>query len=192
MTNKKDFNIVISGVGGQGLITLLQILAEAALIEGLEVKTSELHGLSQREGSVEAHIRFGEKIWSPLVSLGRADLIFGLEATEGLRILPYANKKTVFLINKYFSPFFGGLSQQEVIEKINTLIKSKKYLIPASEICKKELGSEVVGGIYLLGFAVFKKLIFLKPESVITAIEKIIPEKYLKLNKKAFQLVRYQ
>ena len=56
-----QFNIVIIGTGGQGLITLLQILAEAALFEGYDVKTSELHGLSQRGGSVEAHVRFGEK-----------------------------------------------------------------------------------------------------------------------------------
>jgi len=61
--NKKDFNLIIVGTGGQGLITLLQILAEAALIEGYEVKTSELHGLSQRGGSVEVHIRFGKKFF---------------------------------------------------------------------------------------------------------------------------------
>ena len=69
--------MIIVGTGGQGLITLLQILAEAALIEGYDVKTSELHGLSQRGGSVEVHIRFGKEIYSPLIFPGKANLILG-------------------------------------------------------------------------------------------------------------------
>ena len=67
-----QFNIVIVGTGGQGLITLLQIVAEAALRVGLDIRTSELHGLSQRGGSVEVHIRFGKKIYSPLIAQGKA------------------------------------------------------------------------------------------------------------------------
>src|SRR4030042_4394517 len=97
--NIDQFNIVIKGVGGQGLITLLQIIAEAALSEGYSVRTSELHGLSQRGGSVEVHIRFGKKIYSPIVAQGKADLILGLEMQEGLRGAPFSNKKTKFLIN---------------------------------------------------------------------------------------------
>lgn len=186
----KNFNIIISGTGGQGLITLLQIMAEAALIEGLDVKTSELHGLSQRGGSVETHIRFGKKVYSPLVALGSADLILGLEVLESLRAVPYANPKTIFLINKYSLSFPGGLPEKEIIRKIKILVKGPKYIIPASEICKKELGKEVVSGIYLLGYAAFKKLIPLKPNSILKAISKIVPKKYLELNKKAFALVK--
>ena len=91
MNNNKNFNIVIVGTGGQGLITLLQILAEAALIEKFDVKTSELHGLSQRGGSVEVHIRFGKKIHSPLVAQASADLILALEAQETLKASTFAN-----------------------------------------------------------------------------------------------------
>ena len=177
MTNK-TFNIVISGTGGQGLITLLQILTEAALIECYDVKTSETHGLSQRGGSVETHIRFGEKVFSPLISLGSADLILGLDIIEGLRAAAYANSKTIFLMNK----------KAETVKEIKVL-KNPVYLIPASEICQKELGKEVVSGIYLLSYAIHKKLIPLKPTSISKAISKIIPEKYLGLNKKAFELV---
>jgi len=65
--NLEQFNIVIAGTGGQGLITLLQVISEAAMAEGYDIRTSELHGLSQRGGSVEVHIRFGKKIYSPLV-----------------------------------------------------------------------------------------------------------------------------
>jgi len=93
----KPFNIIITGVGGQGVITLTQIIAEAALIEGKDVKTSELHGLSQKGGSVQTHIRFGKKVYSPLIAEGKADLILSLEIIEGLRKINYANSKTNFL-----------------------------------------------------------------------------------------------
>lgn len=187
---KKIFNIIISGTGGQGLITLLQIIAEAASIEGLDVKTSELHGLSQRGGSVETHIRFGKKVYSPLVPFGGADLILGLELLEGLRKISYANSKTIFLVNKNILSFPGILPEKEIMRKFKKLIKAPKYIIPASEICQKELGKGVVAGVYLLSYAVFKKLIPLKPQSVSKAISKIIPKKYLELNKKAFELAK--
>ncbi len=187
---KKTFNIVISGTGGQGLITLTQIIAEAALIEGLDIKTSELHGLSQRGGSVETHIRFGKKVYSPLVAFGKGDLILSLEMLESLRVVSYADSKTIFLINKYLLPFSGSLSEKEIIKKIKVLIKGSTHIIPAAEICKKELGKEVVAGIYLLGYAVFKKLIPLEPSSVLKALSRVVPERFLELNKKAFELAK--
>jgi len=186
----RTFNIVISGTGGQGLITLLQIIAEAALIEGLEIKTSELHGLSQRGGSVETHIRFGKKVYSPLVSSSSADLIIGLETLESLRALSYSNSKTTFLVNKFTLSFAGSPKEKEILRKLNKLAKGSKHIIPAAEICKKELGKEVVSGVYLLGYAMHKKLIPLKPASILKAITKVVPEKYLELNKKAFELAK--
>ena len=185
----RTFNIVISGTGGQGLITLLQIIAEAALIETYDIKTSELHGLSQRGGAVETHIRFGKKIYSPLISLGSADLILSLETLESLRAISYANSKTIFLVNKFNFHFSGSPKEKEILRKLETMTKNSK-IIPASETCQKELGKEVVSGIYLLGYAVFKKLIPLKPSSILKAITKVVPEKYLELNKKAFELAK--
>jgi indolepyruvate ferredoxin oxidoreductase beta subunit len=186
----KNFNIIIAGTGGQGLITLLQIIAEAATIEGFDVKTSELHGLSQRGGSVETHIRFGKKIYSPLVQAGEADLILSLEMSEILKVINYSGPGTVFLANRYIISYQGGLSEKEIIEKINTFAKGEKYFVPAFGICQKELGNEIVSGIYLLGFASFKKLIPLKEESFLKAVSKIVPERYLELNIKAFELAK--
>lgn len=186
---KKEFNIIINGVGGQGLITLLKIISEAALKERYALKTSELHGLSQRGGSVEAHIRFGPKIHSPLVPFGKANLILSLENQEVLNGLYYSGKETTFLINKYQTPTFSkDFSEKEITKILKKNFHKKIFLIPASEICQKKLGNEVVSGIYLLGFAVFKKIIPLKSKSISEAIKKIIPEKFLELNKKAFQL----
>src|SRR4030042_154263 len=102
--NLEQFNMVIVGTGGQGLITLLQIISEAALAEGYDIRTSELHGLSQRGGSVEVHIRFGKKIYSPIVAQGKADLILGLEEQEALNGISFSGHKTNFLINQSIIP----------------------------------------------------------------------------------------
>ena len=186
-----QFNMVIAGTGGQGLITLLQIIAEAVLFEGLDIKTSELHGLSQRGGSVEVHIRFGKKVYSPLIPQGRADLILGLEMQETLREINFANEKTRFLVNKHIIsiPLVKNLTEKEVLDDLKKISKNIN-LIPAAEICKEKLGTDVVSGIYLISLAVFKGLIPIKPVSLQIAIKKIIPAKYLELNLKTFNLAK--
>ena len=184
--DNKTFNIIISGVGGQGVITLLSLIDEAAFIEGYDIKSSELHGLSQRGGSVEVHVRFGEKVHSPLISPGLADLVISLEMLEGLRELARSGNNTKFLINEYCLPFQGSLTKEEIKEHFKG-IEDRLHLVSASEICKQKLQNEVVSTLYLLGYAVSKKLIPIKKESVLKAIENIVPEKYRELNVKAFQ-----
>lgn len=190
---KKEFNIILAGVGGQGLITLTRILAEAALIEGFDVKTSELHGLSQRGGSVETHVRFGKEIHSPLVHQAGADLIISLEAQEALGAQHYGSKnQTVFLVNDFIKPILGAkksFSSKEILRELKKFSK-KAIFVPASKIAKEELGKEVLTGIYLLGYVSFQKLILLKPNSILKAISRIVPEKYFDLNKKAFSLAK--
>lgn len=190
MTNitDKNFNLIITGVGGQGLITLVQIITEAAFLQGLDVRASELHGLAQRGGSVEAHIRFGKKVYSPLVLKGAADLVIGLEMLEGLRELAKSGKNTKFLVNRYLSPFQGSLKLEEIEKHFESAPKGNLHIIPASEICKEKLQNEVVSSIYLLGYAVNKNLIPLMEESIIGAVNKIIASKYKELNIKAFNL----
>ena len=188
----KNFNVIIKGVGGQGIVTLVAIIDQAAFLDGYDIKSSELHGLSQREGSVEAHIKFGKKVYSPLVYKGQADLIISQELLEGLRSVDLAGgpkgHPTKFLINTFFLPFIGSIKEQEILDELNKLPKDKLILVPASKICQDKLGKEVVSSIYLLGYAVSKKLILLKKESVLQAIKDIIPERYLELNIKAFEL----
>jgi len=190
---KKDFNIIISGIGGQGLITLTRILAAASLIEKKEVRTSELHGLSQRGGSIETHLRFGKEIYSPLVRQGGADLIISLESQESLRACYYGSKKqTIFLIDDFIKPIPGvkkTLSTQKIEKEVKKFSK-KVILLPATEIVKKEIGNPVLTGTYLLGYGVFKKLIPLKEKSVLKAIKEILSEKYWDLNFKAFSLAK--
>ena len=191
--NTKDFDIVIVGTGGQGLITLLRIINKAAQKEGEDLVGSELHGLAQRGGSVEVHVRFGKEIYSPLVKQGDANLIIALEAQEALRSCYYASKeKTIFLINKFISPILGSeksLSFEE-ISKILQKFSKKILFVDASEICKKEFGTDVVSGIYLLGLASAQKILPLKESSLIDAIKEIVPEKFLELNLKTFNLAK--
>jgi indolepyruvate ferredoxin oxidoreductase beta subunit len=183
----KNFNLIINGVGGQGVVTLLSLVDEAAFVEGYDVRSSELHGLSQRGGSVETHIRFGEKVYSPLIPNGKADLILSLEMLEGLRETAKSGKATKFLVNEFVSPFIGSLTKEEIKKQFDGL-KNEIHFVPASEICKEKLQNEVVSTIYLLGYAVSNNLIPLKKESVLKAIENIVPEKYRELNIKAFNL----
>ena len=194
MAEKIDqFNIVICGVGGQGLITLTKVLAEAAMDENYQARTSELHGLSQRGGSVETHIRFGKKVYSPLVRQGGANLIISIEAQEALKARYYASKKTktVFLVNDFFAPILGQkpIPIKRISEDLSKFSK-KLILVPATEITRKELGNPVLAGIYLLGLATFKGLIPLKSFSVLNAVKKTVPEKYFDINKKTFDLAK--
>ncbi len=93
MSKNKEINIVISGVGGQGLITLGKVLARAAFLEGKDIKMSELHGLSQRGGSVAVQVRFGKKVYSPLISVQGADLVIAMERNEALKSCALADKE---------------------------------------------------------------------------------------------------
>ena len=194
MVKKLDqYNIVICGVGGQGLITLTKILAKAALLEDYEARTSELHGLSQRGGSVETHIRFGQKIYSPLVREGGVNLVIAIETQEALRACHYASKKagSIFLINEFSAPIVG----QKLISLKTVSANIKKFskeiiIVPATEVSKKELGNPVLAGIYLLSLATFKGLIPLKPVTVLKAIKEIVPAKHFDLNKKTFELAK--
>ena len=84
-------NVLIVGVGGQGVITVSKILAQLCLHNKLNVKQSEIHGMAKRGGAVFSHVRFGSEVYSPTIPLGQADILLALEWAEGLRWLPYLN-----------------------------------------------------------------------------------------------------
>ncbi len=188
----KNFNIVITGVGGQGLITLLDVVSRAAFNKGLDVKTSELHGLSQRGGSVSVYIRFGKKVWSPMVPKTQANLILALEFQEALSGLEFASKNTVFIINNYQTPTLGESASLRQVEDNIKLATNKIFTMPFSAICEKELDSQVIVGIAMLGFAVVKGVLPLTKEEIIEAIKETMPEKFWELNLKALELIKNQ
>ena len=190
-TGQKVFNCVIVGTGGQGLITLLEILSDAAVKNGLDAKTSELHGLSQRGGSVEVHIKFGKKVFSPLVEAKKADLIVGLEMQECLKAAYFAGQQTQYLINKTEVAIPGKplLAEEGIIGNLKKFTK-KIEVVDANGICQKELGTAAVSGVYLLCLASFKNLIPLSPDSMREAIKSSVAAKHLEVNMKAWELAK--
>ena len=189
--NNRVFNCVIVGTGGQGLITLLEVLSDAAIKSGLDAKTSELHGLSQRGGSVEVHIKFGKKVFSPLVEAKKADLIVGLEMQECLKAAYFSGPQTQYLINKTEVAIPGKplLAEEEIIGSLKKFTK-KIEVIDANGICQKELGTPAVAGVYLLCLAAFKEMIPLAPEVMLEAIKTAVAPKHLEVNVKAWELAQ--
>ena len=94
---EKTFNLIVTGYGGQGVLTITKIITTAAMLQGYDVKEAELHGLAQRGGSLDCHVRFGSKVYSPIVPRGKADLIISLESLEALRACYWANENTDIL-----------------------------------------------------------------------------------------------
>jgi len=186
----KNFNIVITGVGGQGLITMLDVISQAAFNAGLDVKTSELHGLSQRGGSVSVYIRFGKKVYSPMVPKAKADLVLALEFQEALNAIEFSNKNTVFVVNNYQTPTLAESASLKQVEENIRLATDRVFTLPFSTICEKDLQNPVVVGIAMLGFALQKGLLPLKKEAIIGAIKETMPEKFWDLNLKALDLVK--
>lgn len=191
----KEFNVIVAGVGGQGALTLGIIIAEAAMKQGYDVRTTELHGLAQRGGSIPIHIRFGEKMYTPLVLEGEADLIIALEPLEALRSAYFGSKKhkTTFLIDDYKIPpitvsAFG--EKYPGMESITNSLKpfgSKVIILNASETVKKETGSILTSNIFMLGYALSKGLIPIKEKFILEAMKENVPEKYFEMNKKIFE-----
>lgn len=190
----KDFKIVITGVGGQGVLTLAYIIAEAALKEGLDVKTSELHGLAQRYGPISCHVRFGNQVYSPLVMEGKSDLVISLEALEALRACFYGSKenKTTFLFDSYkIVPLSLSLQNKNYptigyISKVLKQFSKKVAVVNASEIVERAGGDLTMSNIYILGYALGSKVVPLKKQSILFGIEETVPEKYTEINKKIF------
>jgi indolepyruvate ferredoxin oxidoreductase beta subunit len=191
----KEFNIVVTGIGGQGALTLGVVIAEAALKQGYDVRTTELHGLAQRGGSIPIHVRFGKKMYTAMVLEGEANLVISLEPLEALRSAYYGSKqhKTVFVIDN--DPVFP-LSVSVLGEKYPSIREIEKSLkdfsekvivLNASEIVKKETGSDMAANVYLLGYVIGKGLLPLKEKYILEAMQELGP-KYFEINKKIFEM----
>jgi len=190
---KKDFNIVIIGVGGQGVITLGDIISKAAFEQGFDVKMSEVHGLSQRYGIVPCHVRFGEKIYSASIMAEEADLILALESIEALRACYYASEKTCFVLDNKIIPPVSCQGVDKSYPSLDAIVKdlknfsNKVFVLGATDASKKFLGSSVGANIYMLGFCVGAKLIPLEKSSVVNGIKQVVPANTFETNLKLFE-----
>lgn len=193
--NVKEFNIAIIGVGGQGLLTVAGIISEAALKQGYDVKMSELHGLSQRGGSVPCQIRFGEKIYSSLIKPGQADLVIAMEPLESLRAAKFSSKeKTTMIINTHqIKPASVTIlgekypSVEEIKKELNGFTK-EIITVDATDVAMKETETAVTANIYMMGIANRKGIIPIKKEFLLEALKERVPENCFEMNKKIFEL----
>jgi len=145
----RKIDIVIAGVGGQGNLFLAKLLTQVALKANLDVKRSEIKGLAQRGGPVLSQVRMGEKVWSPLIELGQADLLLGLEPVEALRNAQYLSPSGKAIVSANFYPNPVAFSEEEMLEKA----KERGFiLIPALDIAKAA-GSPQSMNIVILGAA---------------------------------------
>lgn len=146
MSRRRTVSILLAGVGGQGLITLASTLARAALAGGTKALVAETHGLSQRGGSVEVHVRLGD-VYSPLIAPGDADVILGLELIETARRVKYLKPGGLILSSdEVLRPAVPGVkmpSREELVESIRRAASVNPLLVPA-----RKLAHEVGGSIY--------------------------------------------
>lgn len=190
----KDYNIILAGVGGQGILTLAGAIARAAMLEGYDVKASELHGLAMRFGSIQVHLRIGKKLYSPLVSEGKADLIIAQEPVEAARQAKYANKETVLIFDtKTQVPIIAYIEETKYpsiaeIKKMLSPISKKIIAVDASEAVLKETGSTIMANIYLLGRLAAEKILPIKKDSYIKVLKEVVKPAALEQNLKIFEL----
>ena len=179
-------SVLFVGVGGQGTILASKILTLGLLNNGYDVKMSEIHGMAQRGGSVSTQVRFGQKVYSPLIEKGTADVIVAFEKSEAARWLPYLKKDGYLVINDYeIYPVPVLIGAEKYPEDVNAKLKatvSNTVIIDASEEAKK-LGNIKAQNVVLLGALI--KVLGLSSINWNKIIEQTVPAKAIELNKKA-------
>jgi len=180
-------NILLCGVGGQGILLASEIISSALVRVGFDVKQSEVHGMAQRGGSVISHIRYGKKVYSPLIELGTTDIAASFELLESLRYLPYFNKDTKVIVSTQKilpSPVATGVDTYppDVLEQLKSRVLTV-FPLDAFDIAKT-VGETRAANVVVTGalsvFLPIDEKIFLD------VIEKRVPEKIRSVNIKAF------
>ncbi|MDA8233770.1 MAG: indolepyruvate oxidoreductase subunit beta [Clostridia bacterium] len=187
MYNKIDF--IIAGVGGQGTILASDILVEVGLHAGYDVKKSEVHGMSQRGGGVESQVRWGERVYSPLIEKGKADYLLGFEMLEAARWTEYLNPSSVVYVNRhkmYPPSVTTGQAEYPAETAIEHELSSRagRYEWVDAMAAAKELGNPALAGVIMLGR--LSADLDVEPETWLKVIAELVPAKLVELNKKAF------
>ena len=185
-------NIMIVGVGGPGSLLASKLLGHLLLTEGYDVKVSEVHGMSQRGGSVVTYVRFGEKVYSPIIDKGQADFIVSFEKLEAARYLEYLKADGRIVVNTQQidpMPVITGAMQYpaDLVEKMEAL-GAKVDAMDCLSLAEKAGSSKAVN-IVLMG-RLSRYFDEIPVEKWQKAIEECVPAKFLELNQKAFLLGR--
>lgn len=181
-------NIMIVGVGGQGTLLASRILGNTVINEGYDVKVSEVHGMSQRGGSVVTYVKYGDKVFSPIIDRGEADIILAFEMLEAYRALPYLKKDGKIIANtQCMDPMPVITGAMEYPENIAGKISKKADLKTVDALSlAKEAGNIKAVNVVLIG--IMAKSTDIPYEKWVETIKTTVPEKLLDVNLKAFEL----
>jgi indolepyruvate ferredoxin oxidoreductase, beta subunit len=185
-----SYDILIVGIGGQGTILASNILGEACLIENRHIKGAETHGMAQRGGSVESHIRINGE-FGPMITPGQADLLVSFDLLEALRYSHYLKKDGKMVVNSHLvlptSVYTQKLTVPSEAEIIAALKNHHLCLLDADSLAV-EAGSPLSANVVMLGAA--ESVMPLKPESLLEAVRRLVPKKTVDINVKAFEAGR--
>ncbi len=182
-------NIMIVGVGGQGSLLASKLLGHLLMSQGFDVKVSEVHGMSQRGGSVVTYVRYGDKVYSPVIDKGEADYIVSFEILEAARWLPYLKKDGQIVTNtQQIDPMPVITGAAEYPENLVDKLKASGAKVDAIDCLKlaNEAGSAKAVNIVLLGR--LSHYFDLPQDAWMKSLEANVPAKFLEMNKKAFEL----
>ena len=187
------YNVLLTGVGGVGVLLTSIIIARAANFDNYTVRGIQFHGLAQRGGSIPIHIRFGKEVHSPTIPEGQADLILGLELIEALREIKYASKRrTHFIINTHsIKPIYTHVLKQSyptktMVKKALIPFAKKIIFVDAGKICREKFGNSIYGNIMILGVAHKAGMLPLSKKALVASLKQTLPRD-LKQNIDAFE-----
>ncbi len=182
-------NVVIAGVGGQGTLLASRVLGKYATLQGKDCKLSEIHGMSQRGGSVVTHVRIGDKIYSPVVWEGGADMIIAFETLEAARVKHYLKKEGILLVNEEkilpMPCITGAAKYPEGLKEKLLKENERTYFIPA-QAWAAEAGSVKATNVVMMG--ALCKLFGFDKALMKQAVAECVPAKFAQLNLTAFEL----
>ena len=185
----KTTSVMIVGVGGQGSLLASKLMGRLLIDEGYDVKVSEVHGMSQRGGSVVTYVRFGEKVYSPIITTGEADLIISFEKLEAARYASYLKKGGRVVVNtQEIDPMPVIIGAAEYPHGVLDELTAKGVRVEAMDALAlaEQAGSAKAVNIVLMGRVA--KDFGIPYEKWITAIENTVAPKFVEMNKKAFDL----
>ena len=185
----KTKSVMIVGVGGQGSLLASKLLGNLLINEGYDVKVSEVHGMSQRGGSVVTYVRFGDKVYSPIITEGEADIIISFEKLEAARYAAFLKKDGVIVVNSQeIDPMPVIIGAAEYPKNVLGELTAKGLKVEELDALSlaNEAGSPKAVNIVLMGKAA--KYFDIPLESWISAIETTLAPKFVEMNKKAFLL----
>ncbi len=181
-------NIMIVGVGGQGTLLASRILGNTVISEGFDVKVSEVHGMSQRGGSVVTYVKYGSKVFSPIIDKGEADIILAFEELEAYRALPFLKKGGKMIVNtQKINPMPVIIGKAEYPDEICSKLSAKADIKAVDALSlAEEAGNFKAVNVVLIG--VMAKSIDIPYEKWVETIKSTVPPKFVDINLKAFEL----